>query len=153
VTTSKLLCQLCQLDTTASSEEKARVYRLTKLKTHIKSGFHTRKAQIIRAYKIAAGHKKLKVPCTLCAKIPATQKLFLVHLEKEHPEELWEELNVESDEEISIISDLEVSEDETEIEVETEAEDEDDSKVKRRGKGKGKAKEIPIVRGKGKAAS
>lgn len=81
-----LNCIECAIDDTVPYEKKKQLYTLTKLDDHIKSNYHSRESQIMRAFHIAKDDKG-RVECPLCRKrLPA--KGFIAHIEEEHNEQI-----------------------------------------------------------------
>lgn len=84
-----LTCILCKLDPTVPYSYKTKLYVRTKLDQHLKQDFHTREAQLMRAFHIDKDdHGNAKCPgCD----VEGGARGFIKHLEAEHPELLEDE--------------------------------------------------------------
>jgi hypothetical protein len=60
------------------------------LRAHVKTGYHTRKAQVTRGFKTVAGAGD-DVACPLCGEVFTIEEQFMKHFDKEHPEDIWKE--------------------------------------------------------------
>lgn len=85
VANSDLICIFCGLDDTVPQGSKDQLWTLAKLDRHLKSGFHTRKQEIIRAATNTAVDGKLN--CPLCNK-SMQKRNFYKHVETDHSEQV-----------------------------------------------------------------
>lgn len=84
VRNTNLTCLQCKLDGTVPYVAKDKVYNLNELDIHLKSGYHSRASQLLRAFLIDYPDKK--GTCALCDK-KVTYTDFVDHLGEEHDEQ------------------------------------------------------------------
>ncbi|KAK6431995.1 hypothetical protein LTR95_011842 [Oleoguttula sp. CCFEE 5521] len=85
IPTSNLKCILCALDPSTPPAAKDKLYTRTKLDRHLRSLYHTRKAEIERAVKTSADENKL-LACPLCDEEDIKSNAFFKHLKEVHEE-------------------------------------------------------------------
>lgn len=81
-----LNCSLCEIDPTASAEKKNKKFNRSGLDTHVKSDFHARENELLRAFNVDRD-SKAAVTCPLCLRRRNVQR-FLKHLREKHHEHL-----------------------------------------------------------------
>jgi hypothetical protein len=134
VPNANMSCHLCLADDTQPAKAKETRYSLAKLNIHLGSATHSRRSQILRAFKIQEKTQKAStIRCPICglgnAGRGSASSKFIAHIEEHHPEEMWD--NAESEPE-----DSEAGEECATV----AGEDEDEQPVESyTGKGKGRA--------------
>jgi hypothetical protein len=102
VPNSNLSCHLCLADDTIPAKAKETKYSLAKLNIHLGTATHSRRSQILRAFKIEAETVKAsEIRCPICGlgntgRGSASSK-FIAHIEEQHPGELWDSDEDEQD--------------------------------------------------------
>jgi hypothetical protein len=87
---SGLTCVMCELDDTVGEDRKSKTWTLQKLDAHLKSDYHSRIEQLVRAFYLDKGDAA-EAPCPLCgvnAKLTKGHKKFREHVQEKHPDQL-----------------------------------------------------------------
>ena len=87
VETAGLACMQCYYDDTIPYAKKEQKYTLSSLDKHLKGDYHSRKAQLLRAYEIDKDGSG-NVDCPLCPDVKLNRRKFMPHFEEFHDDQL-----------------------------------------------------------------